>query len=63
MEEIDMKTAAKLLQLTTRQTEMLFDTGELRGWRIPGSNDRRTTDRAVLAYARLREFTEPLGLS
>lgn len=57
---IDMKTAAKMLSVTPRQAAMLFDAKKLKGWRIPGSNARRTTTESVEMYAKRAEFMRPV---
>lgn len=52
MDVIDMKTAGKLLEMTPRQASLLVDGGKIRGWKIPGSFERRTTIDEIVRYRR-----------
>ena len=42
--------AAKVMGVAPRTVSKLFDSGELKGFRIPNSNDRRIESHSVVAF-------------
>jgi two-component system response regulator RpaA len=50
---------AKICQVAPRTVSKWFDTGKLRGYRIPGSQDRRIPREALIRF--LKENGMPLG--
>lgn len=50
---------AKICQVAPRTVSKWFDTGKLRGYRIPGSQDRRIPREALIRF--LKENKMPLG--
>lgn len=51
---------AKLCQVAPRTVSKWFDTGQLKGYRIPGSQDRRIPRENLVTF--LREHNIPLGI-
>jgi len=54
---------AKLCGVTARDVAKWFDTGRLRGYRIPGSQDRRVPKEYLLRFLREQGMPIPDGLT
>jgi excisionase family DNA binding protein len=52
---------ARLLDVAPRTVTKLFDRGHLKGWRIPGSNDRRITRQSFVAFCKDRGIDVPIA--
>src|SRR4051794_27460457 len=50
---------AKICKVAPRTVSKWFDSGRLRGYRIPGSQDRRIPREALIKF--LKEYGMPLG--
>jgi two-component system response regulator RpaA len=50
---------AKICKVAPRTVSKWFDTGKLKGYRIPGSQDRRIPREALIRF--LKEYNMPLG--
>ena len=62
MQVLTMGQAAKLLRVAPRTVCKWFDSGRLKEYRIPGSQDRRTTKQYLLDFCREYGLTIPSEL-
>lgn len=53
---------AKICQCAPRTVAKWFDSGKIKGYRIPGSNDRRVTEGNLLAFLRQYGMAIPMWL-
>ncbi len=55
-------SVAKICKVAPRTVSKWFDSGLLKGYRIPGSNDRRIPEADLLVFMRARGLPVPVGL-